>query len=72
MTRRSQRKTWINKEEKPCIGIAVRHHPALRSFYQRLRAKAKPVKVALIAAMRKLLIILNALLRPLYFAPTHG
>ncbi len=52
--------------------VAVRHHPALRSFYQRLRAKAKPLKVALIAAMRKLLIILNALLRPLYFAPTHG
>ncbi|MFN2508293.1 MAG: IS110 family transposase [Chthoniobacterales bacterium] len=46
--------------------VAVRHHPALREFYQRLRANGKPAKVALIAAMRKLLIILNAILRPLY------
>lgn len=51
---------------------AVRHHPALRCFYQRLRAKGKPAKVALIAAMRKLLIILNAILRPLYQTPSHG
>jgi transposase len=52
--------------------VAVRHHPVLRCFYQRLRAKGKPVKVALIAAMRKLLILLNALLRPLYYCtPTH-
>lgn len=46
--------------------VAVRHQPAVREFYQRLRANGKPAKVALIAAMRKLLIILNAILRPLY------
>jgi len=44
---------------------AVRHHPPLRQFYQRLRNNGKPAKVALIAAMRKLLLILNAILRPL-------
>lgn len=52
--------------------VAVRYDPLLRGFYQRLRHSGKPVKVALIAAMRKLLTILNAILRPLYSAPTHA
>jgi len=34
---------------------AVRHNPWLRAYYERLRAKGKPPKVALIAALRKLL-----------------
>jgi transposase len=51
---------------------AVRHYEPLRTFYQRLRTKGKPAKVALIAAMRKLLIILNAILRTLYLTPTHA
>jgi transposase len=42
---------------------AVRHNPALALFYARLRAAGKPDKVALTAAMRKLLLILNAILR---------
>jgi len=42
---------------------AVRFNPVLRTFYQRLRAAGKKAKVALTACMRKLLIILNALLR---------
>ena len=42
---------------------AVRHQPALRAFYLRLRAAGKPAKVALVAAMRKLLVILNAMLK---------
>ena len=42
---------------------AVRYNPALRQFYERLLAKGKPKKVALTAAMRKLLIILNAMVR---------
>jgi transposase len=37
---------------------AVRWNPALRPFYQRLRAGGKPAKVALVAAMHKLLLIL--------------
>ena len=43
--------------------VAVRFHPDLRTFYQRLRAQGKVAKVALVAAMRKLLVILNAKMR---------
>ncbi|MGH7360397.1 MAG: IS110 family transposase [Candidatus Methylomirabilales bacterium] len=43
--------------------VAVRHNPVLRAFYQRLRAVGKLPKVALTACMRKLLTILNAMLR---------
>jgi len=42
---------------------AVRFNPALAHFYQRLVAAGRPKKVALTAAMRKLLTILNAMLR---------
>jgi transposase len=42
---------------------AVRCNPVIRSFYQRLIAKGKPSKLALTACMRKLLTILNAILR---------
>ena len=42
---------------------ASHHNPVLRPFYERLRAAGKPTKVALIAVARKLLVILNALLR---------
>jgi transposase len=42
---------------------AVRHNPVLSAFYQRLIAAGKPTKVALVACMRKLLVILNAMLR---------
>jgi len=43
--------------------VAVRHNPVLRPFYERLLAAGKPKKVALTAAMHKLLLILNAMLR---------
>jgi transposase len=43
--------------------VASRCNPILRSFYQRLLAAGKPKMVALIAAARKLLTILNAMLR---------
>lgn len=42
---------------------AIRFNPAIRTFYQRLLAAGKAKKVALVAAMRKLLIICNAVLR---------
>jgi transposase len=42
---------------------AVRCNPVLRPFYCRLRTSGKPAKVALTAAMRKLLLILNAMLK---------
>jgi len=43
--------------------VAIRHNPVLRPFYARLRAAGKPPKVALVAAMRKLLTILNAMIK---------
>ena len=42
---------------------AVRYNPVIRSFYRRLREAGKAVKVAQVAAMRKLLTILNAMVR---------
>ena len=43
--------------------VASRHNPAIRDFYQRLLAAGKPKKVALAASMRKLLVILNGMLK---------
>jgi transposase len=43
--------------------VATRHNPAIRAFYARLLAAGKPKKVALTACMRKLLTILNAMVR---------
>lgn len=40
--------------------VAVRWQPNLKAFYQQLRARGKPAKVALVACLRKLLTILNA------------
>ena len=42
---------------------AARHNPVSREFYQRLRLAGKPAKVALTACMRKILVILNAMLK---------
>ena len=42
---------------------ASRHIPVIRPFYERLCAAGKPKKVALTACMRKLLTILNAMVR---------
>jgi transposase len=43
--------------------VATRYNPVIRTFYQRLRAAGKPAKVARVAAMRKLLTILNAMVK---------
>ncbi len=42
---------------------ATRHNPVLYAFYQRLRADGKPAKVALVAVMRKMITVLNRLLK---------
>jgi transposase len=42
---------------------AARHNAQVAPFYRRLRAAGKPAKVALVATMRKLLTIMNALLK---------
>lgn len=39
---------------------ALRYEPRLRDFYQSLRARGKAAKVAIVAVMRKMLVILNA------------
>ncbi|MBR0775146.1 IS110 family transposase [Bradyrhizobium diazoefficiens] len=46
----------------PCLGAATQHNPVLKAFYQRLLAKGKEKKVALIACMRKLIVILNTMI----------
>ncbi|HAK6119651.1 TPA: IS110 family transposase [Salmonella enterica] len=43
--------------------VATRYNPVIKVFYTRLVAAGKPKKVALVACMRKLLTILNAMLR---------
>jgi transposase len=43
--------------------VAVRFNPIIRGFYQRLCAAGKAKKVALVASMRKLLTIINAMLK---------
>jgi transposase len=43
--------------------VASRHNPSLAAFYRRLRAAGKPAKVALVAVMRKLLTILNTMMK---------
>ncbi len=43
--------------------VATRHNPVIKDFYLRLLAAGKPKKVALTACMRKLLVILNSMLK---------
>jgi transposase len=43
--------------------VGTRHNPLLRVFYQRLRHAGKPAKVALTACMRKLLVIVNTMIK---------
>ena len=47
---------------RACL-VAIRHNPVLKAFYHRLRDAGKPARLALVAVMRKLLTILNAMLR---------
>lgn len=42
---------------------AMRYNPVIRAFAQRLKAAGKPGKVVVVACMRKLLIIMNAILK---------
>ena len=54
---------------------AVRSNPVIKTFYERMIARGKPHKVAMVACMRKMLTILNAMTRnnthwaPAYQAP---
>ena len=54
---------WVrNAIYMPCLGAATQNNPVLKAFYQRLIAKGKEPKVALVACMRKLIVILNTLI----------
>ena len=54
---------WIrNAIYMPCLGAATQNNPVIKAFYDRLIAKGKAPKVALVACMRKLIIILNTLI----------
>jgi transposase len=54
---------WIRSVLYMSTVVAVRRNPVLKEFYERLRARGKPAKQALTACMRKLLVILNAMVR---------
>ena len=43
--------------------VAVGHTPVIKATFLRLSAKGKKAKIALVACMRKLLVILNAMIR---------
>ena len=67
-TMRGQRRIWGGRADVRAVLYmatmsAIRHNPVIREFYQRLVARGKIKKVALVACMRKLLTILNAILR---------
>ena len=46
----------------PVMGAATQHNPVLKAYYLRLVAKGKEAKVAIIACMHKLIVILNTML----------
>ncbi|MGD0120486.1 MAG: IS110 family transposase, partial [Candidatus Binatus sp.] len=46
-----------------CALVAARSNPVLKQFYERLVARGKSKKLALAAVMRKLIVILNAMLK---------
>ena len=52
--------------------VATRRNPVIRAFYRHLLAAGKPKRVALVAGMRKLLTILNAMIKSQQpWAPAH-
>ena len=64
---RGQRTTWGGRASVRAVlymatTVAVRHNPVLRAVYDRLLHAGKPRKVALVACMRKLLCVCNAVL----------
>jgi transposase len=54
---------WVrNAIYMACVGAATQNNPVLKAYYQRLLARGKEPKVALIACMRKLIVILNTMI----------
>ncbi len=76
-TMRGKRTTWGGRASvRSALYLATltasRHHPTIRAYYQRLREAGKCAKLALTAAARKLLTILNALVRDQIVRPRNG
>ncbi len=66
--RKGSRRIWGGRAEvRAALYMAtlsaMRYNPAIAAYYQRLLAAGKPKKVAMVACMRKLLTILNAMFR---------
>lgn len=66
--RHGKRRIWGGRSDVRAVVymaaiVAMRHNPVIRAFYERLLAAGKPKKVAIVACMRKLLTILNAMMR---------
>jgi len=67
-TMRGKRTVWGGRAKLKAVLymaalVGVRHNPVIASFYERLLKAGKAKKVALVACMRKLLTILNAMIR---------
>lgn len=67
-THRGRRRIWGGRADVRSVLYmgtlsAIRHNPVIRAFYERLIAVGKAPKVALVACMRKLLTILNRMLK---------
>ncbi|MEM6470244.1 MAG: transposase [Planctomycetota bacterium] len=43
--------------------VSTKYNPRMKEFYTRLISKGKPLKVAIVAVMRKLLVTLNVMVR---------
>lgn len=77
-TMRGSRHVWGGRREIRAVLYmasltAIRYDEALRNFYQSLRARGKAAKVAIVATMRKMLVILNARMRDALLAsPAEG
>ncbi len=66
--RKGKRRIWGGRSDVRAVVYmatmaAIKHNPAIKVFHSRLTAAGKPKKVAIVACMRKLLTILNAMLR---------
>ena len=67
-TFKGKRTTWGGRDKVRCalymaVLTAMRREPTIRAFYQRLSDAGKPKKVAIVACMRKLLTIMNAVIK---------
>jgi transposase len=68
-TLRGRRRIWGGRKEvrrvlyMATLGAIRGRNPAIMEMYQRLKAAGKPGKVVIVACMRKLLVVLNAMLR---------